>query len=212
MYQTPHQWTTKEGQTHVFYDNNQPPSEGFGWTSLCDEWRIPIEGEHFELQEDVAEESITCEHCFDRLDKAYVELDDDDIVCMRSCLIRICRDGDGGIIEARRLCRGQPLHYEIAFEPESFTGDLHEHADDVCEECWQNYVDNQWSGDVEGGELQIEYWTDEGKRTYYAASAEAVNTGPEAKLRLTSENGLQQELARDKIVSVVLTPAQIVDY
>ncbi|WP_224338230.1 hypothetical protein [Haloprofundus halobius] len=212
MYQTPHQWTTTEGLTHVFYDNNQPPSERFGWTSLCDEWRIPLEGEHFELQEDVTEGSITCEHCRDRLDKPFVELDDEGIAGMRGCVVRVHRDGDGAIIGARRLCRGRPLHYEIAFDPRSFSGDLHDQADDVCEECWQNYVDHQWGGDVEGGELQIEYWTDEGKKTYYAASAEAVNTGPEAKLRLTSENGLEQELTQGKIESITLTPAQIVDY
>lgn len=212
MYQTPYQWTTGGGLTHVFYDNYLPPSEGFGWTSLCDEWRLPFEGEHFELEEVVAEESITCERCRDQFDKPYFELGDDNIARMRSCLIRIRRDDDGYIIQAHRLCRSRPLHYEIGFEPESFTGDLYEQVDDVCEECWQNYFHHQWSGDVEGGELQVECWTDEGKKTYYAASAEAVNTGPKAKLRLTSENGLKREFPREDIESVALTPAQIVDY
>ncbi|UPW01068.1 hypothetical protein M0R88_02955 [Halorussus gelatinilyticus] len=212
MYQTPYQWTTNEGTTHVFYDNNLPPSEGFGWDSLCDTERIPIEGEHFELQEDVTEESITCERCRDQLGKSYVGLGDDDIAGMRSCLVRIRRDGDGELIGARRLCQGRPLHYEISFEPTSFTGDLQTEMDEVCEDCWQNYIDRQWSGDVEGGELQVECWVDGEKESYYAASVEAVNTGPKAKLRLTSENGLKQELAREDIDSITLTPAQIVDY
>jgi len=212
MYRKPHLWATDKGLTHVFYDNHQPPSGGFGWTSLCEEWKLPLEGEHFELNEDVTESSITCRHCREQLGRSYVDPSDDEMAGLQGCLIEVHRDDDGNIIHARRLCRGGPIHYDILFEPESFTGNLREQADDVCEECWQSYVEHQWSGDVEGGELQVDVWTDQGEKTYYAASAEAINTGPEAKLRLTSENGLEREIPREEIASITLTPAQIVDY
>jgi hypothetical protein len=212
MYPDPYQWTTDSGLTHIFYTNHLPPGEGFGWSSLCDEWHLPIEGEHFEWQEEVVEDSITCDHCREQTDKANVNLDDEEIVQMRSCLIDINRDNDGNIIKAERICRRRPLHYELRFEPDSFSGDLREQVDDVCEECWNGYFDDQWSGDVEGGELEINCWTDGRKQTYYAVSAEAINTGRQATLQLTSENGLTQEFPRENIESIRLTPAHIVDY
>ncbi|WP_338739874.1 hypothetical protein [Haloplanus salilacus] len=104
------------------------------------------------------------------------------------------------------------MHHDIAFEPTSFTGNLYDHVDAVCEDCWQAYVSHQWSGDAEGGELRVDVWTDEGTKTYYAASVEAVNAGLEARLRLTSENDLKLEVPREKIDSVALTPARRVDY
>jgi hypothetical protein len=212
MYPTPYRWTADNGQTHVFYDSHQPPGVGFGWSSLCEELELPIEEEHFELDEEATESSITCRRCRERLDRSSVKPSDEEIAALRGCLIEVRRDEQGDIDHARRLCRGGPLHYDIPFEPESFTGDLHERVDDVCEECWQRYVANQWSGNVEGGQLQVDVWTDKGEKTYYAASAEAINTGPKAMLRLTSENGLKREVPREEIGSITLTPAQIVDY
>jgi hypothetical protein len=212
MYPEPFQWTTESGLTHIFYTNHLPPGGGFGWSSLCDEWHLPIEGEHIEVQEDIAEGSITCEGCLDQSAKAHVDPNADDMVRMRSCLIRISRDKDGNLIDAHRLCRRQPLNQVIEFEPESFSGDLREEVNEVCEACWQRYFDNQWSGDAEGGELKVKCWTDEGKQTYYAVSVDAINTGGKAKVQLTSENGLIQEFPREKVELITLTPAQIVDY
>ena len=212
MYPTPYRWTADNGQTHVFYDDHQPPGVGFGWSSLCEEWKVPLEGEHIELDRDVTDSSINCRRCRERLDRSSMTPSDEEIVELQGCLIEVHRDEQGDIDHARRLCRGGPLHYDISFEPESFTGDLHKQVDDVCRECWQSYVEHQWSSDVEGGELQVDVWTAEGEKTYYAASAEAINTGPKGNLRLTSENGLEREIPREEVGSITLTPAQIVDY
>jgi len=211
MYQIPYQWTTDQGLTHILYDNHQPPSGGFGWTSLCEEWQLPIEGEHLELDEDVTASSITCGQCQEKLDRSRVDLSDDDCAGLHGCVVEF-RRRDGDLLRARRLCRGGSVHQDIAFEPASFTGNLHDNVDAVCEDCWQAYVGHQWSGDVEGGELRVDVWTDEGTKTYYATSVEAVNTGLEARLRLTSENGLKLEVPRENIDSIALTPAQRVDY
>lgn len=68
MYRTPYRWTAGDGVTHVFYRNHLPPSKGFGWGSLCDTVQIPIEGEHFELDDAVTAADVTCRECQGRLD------------------------------------------------------------------------------------------------------------------------------------------------
>lgn len=132
MYRTPCRWTTDEGLTHVFYDNHQPPSGRFGWTSLCGKSELPVEGKHFKLDKDVTESSVTCRHCREQLGCSYVDPSDDEMAGLQGCLVEVNRDDDGNIIQARPVCRGGPIHYDISFEPESFTGNLREQADDVC--------------------------------------------------------------------------------
>jgi len=211
MYPTPHRWTTDDGLTHVFYNNHMPPNTGFGWSSLCTEVRVPIEGEHFELDEDVIEEDITCRHCRDKLGRPYVTLDDDSIAGMNGCLVRVERDAGGVITRAERVCRGQ-LHHSLSFEPDSFSGELTDQVEAVCSECWETYVDRQWGSDVEGAELRVEVWGDDGRSEYFAARAEAIRGGPEGAVRLVSENGLEKDVRREEIESITLTPAQMVDY
>jgi hypothetical protein len=161
MYPTPHRWTTDDGLTHVFYNNHMPPGTGFGWSSLCSEVRLPIEGEHFELYEDVTEEDITCRRCRDKLGGPSVSLDDASIAGVNGCLVRVERDEEGVITWAERVCRG-PLHLSLSFEPDSFSGDLEEQVEAVCNECWETYVERQWDSDVEGAELRVEVWGEDG--------------------------------------------------
>lgn len=208
---TPYRWTTSEGLTHVFYTNHLPPSTGFGWSSLCDAVRLPIEGKHFELNQDVAEAEVTCEHCRERFGGSYVDLDDDSIAGVDGCLVRFERNDGSEIVRADLVCRG-PLHEALPFEPESFSGDLAERVADVCTECWETYVDHQWRSDDTGAELCVEVWKDGGRSEYFASSVEGVQAGREAELRLVSENGLEKVVHRKDVESITLTPAQHVDY
>ena len=211
MYPTPYRWTTDDGLTHVFYNNHMPPSTGFGWSSLCDEVRLPIEGEHFKLDEDVTAEDITCRHCQDRLDRPYVALNDDSMVGVNGCLVRVERDEGGEITWAERVC-SEALHNSLSFELDSFSENLEKQVEAVCSECWETYVERQWSSDVEGAELRVEVWGDDGRSKYFAAGAEAIRGGPEGVLRVVSENGLEKDIRREEIESITLTPAQRVDY
>lgn len=211
MYPTPYRWTTDDGLTHVCYNNHMPPSTGFGWSSLCDGVRVPIEGEHFELDEDVAAAAITCQHCRDRLGRSYVDLNDESMVGVNGCLVRVERDEEGEITWAERVCR-EALHLSLSFEPDSFSGNLADQVEAVCDECWEAYIERQWSSDVEGAELRVEVWDSNGRAEYFAAGAEAIRGGPEGVLRLVSENGLEKDVRREEIESISLTPAQHVDY
>lgn len=209
---------TDEGLTHVFYDNYMPPSRGYGWSSLCNAVQLPIEGEHFELNEDVTEEDIMCEHCRKRLGSSHVDLDDESIalvngsqtskiIDVNGCLARFNRNEDGVIIGAKRLCRGV-LHHSLLFEPDSFTGNLEEQVEDVCSECWETYVDHQWDSDEKGAELRVEVGGEDSRSEYFAARTEAVRGVHEAALRLVSENGLTKKIPREEINSITLTPAR----
>lgn len=210
MYLTPHCWTTDDCLTHVFY-NSMPPRARFGWSSLCKEVQVPIEGEHFELDNDITKADITCRRCRDTLSRPSVSLDDDSIAGVNGCLVRVERDTGGAITHVERVCRGS-IHDLLSFEPDSFSGNLTEQVDAVCSECWGVYVNQQWSSDVEGAELRVEIWGENGQSEYFAARVEAIRGGPEGALRLVSENGLEKCVRREKIESITLTPAQIVDY
>lgn len=213
MYLTPYRWTTAEGLTHVVYENNAPPGPiGFGWSSICDEVQLPIEGEDFKLNEDVTEEDITCRRCRERFDQLELDLDDDSIANLNGCLIRYDRTKEGVITYANRVCRG-PLHYHLPFEPDSFSGDLEKQVEEVCSECWETYVDNQWRSDGEGAELQVNVYGEDSHAGYHAAHAETRHSGSGgAFLRLVSENGLEKVLHREEIESITLTPAKVIDY
>jgi len=173
--------------------------------------RVPIEGEHFDLNEDVTAEDITCPHCRERLDRSHVDLNDDSMAGVNGCLVRVERDEGGEIAWAEHLC-GEVLHHSVSFEPDSFSGNLADQVEAVCNECWEAYVERQWSSDVEGAELRVEIWEDNGRSEYFAATIEAIRDGPEGALRLVSENGLEKEIRREAIESISLTPAQHVDY
>lgn len=82
----------------------------------------------------------------------------------------------------------------------------------MCNECWDAYVERQWSSDIEGAELRVEVWGDNGRAEYFAAGAEAIRGGPEGALRLVSEIGIENDVRREEIESISLTPAQRVDY
>ncbi|QLG49923.1 hypothetical protein [Natrinema halophilum] len=202
---TPYHWQTDDGLTHVFYDNHVPPDTGFGWSSLCDAIRVPIEGEHFELREDVTADDITCGHCLNRLDRPSTDFDGDSIGCVNGCLVLFDRDQDGVIVRAESVCR-TVLHHSMPFEPESFTGNLKDQCEDVCRECWGTYVDHQWTDDDEGAELRIDVSGDDERSEYFAASAEPIQGDDGAILQLQSENGLETEIDREAIESITLTP------
>lgn len=201
----PYCWRTDDGLIHVFYDNHVPPDTGFGWSSLCDAVRLPIEGAHFELHEDVTEEDITCGHCLNGLDQPVADFDGDSIACVNGCLVLFDRDQDDAIVRAEPVCR-TVLHHSLPFEPDSFTGNLEDQFDDVCSECWETYVDHQWTSDDEGAELCIEVSGDDRRSEYFAASAETIQDDRRAVLRLVSENGLEKDITREEIESITLTP------
>lgn len=205
-------WTDDSGVTHIFNDTNMPPGEGFGWVSLCRGKQIPREGVDFELEVGVSEAEIECDRCRNRIHDGLFQPEDEEITRLRTCAILTRRDGDGTLNYARRLCQGQPLHYELQFEPQTTTGNLHDQVDTVCENCWQLFTEGQWSSTAEGGELAVTCQADAGERTYYGVSIEAVNTGRRAVVRLYSEDGLSLTVPREDITSISLTPAQIVDY
>lgn len=208
---TPYHWTTGEGPTHVFYDNHMPPSSGFGWSSLCDRVRLPIEGKHFELQQDVTEENITCEHCRRRLSESYVDLDDGSIASANGCLVWVERNEGGVIIQAERVCQGM-LHHSLSFEPDTFSEDLTEQVEDVCKECWETYVNHQWRSRDEGAQFCVELRIEDNRSEYFAANAETIQRGHMAVLRLVSKNGLKKDLPREEIESITLTPARNIVY
>ncbi|WP_254525025.1 hypothetical protein [Natrinema caseinilyticum] len=201
----PYCWTTDDGLTHVFYDNHVPPDTGFGWSSLCDAVRLPIEDRHFELHEDVTAEDITCSHCLNGLDQPIADFDGDSIACVDGCLVLYGRDQDDAIVQAEPVCRNV-LHHSLPFEPDSFTGNLEEQLEDVCSECWETYVDHQWTRDDEGAELRVEVSADDGRSEYFAASAEPIHADRGAVLRLVSENELETDIDREDIESITLTP------
>jgi hypothetical protein len=185
-----------------------PPTHGFGWTSLCDSVRVPIEGEHFELDEDVTPTALTCNACQSRLAQS---LDDDSIAGLNGCAVRFERDDDGMLVQAERLCQHM-LHHSLPFEPESFTGNLAEQVEDVCQDCWETYVDHQWAPDDEGTDLRVEILDGHGRSEYFAAKAVPARRGHEGVVRLVSENGLQHEIHPDEIESITVTPHQNINY
>jgi len=208
---TPYRWTTGGGITHVFYDNHTPPTGGFGWSSLCGAVRLPIEGEHFELNQDATEEIIPCRQCRKRLGGSSVDFDDEPIAVVDGCLVRLRINEEGVITQAERVCHGT-LHHSLLFEPDSFSGNLAEQAEDVCSECWETYVDHQWSGRDEGADLCVKVYADDNRSEYFAASAETSQGGREARLQLVSKNGLKKDIPRGEIESITLTPFRQIDY
>lgn len=208
---TPHQWTDDRELTHVFYDNHMPPSSGFGWSSLCDSVQVPIEGEHFELIQEATAEDVTCDKCKTRIDSSHIDLDSKSIASVNGCLARIKTNQDGLITDANRFCRGI-LHYDLSFEPDSFTGDLNDEVENVCSECWSTYVEHQWRARDEGGQFAVEVWDDSGQLKYFADSAETIKHGQATKLRLTSKDGLKKEFFRDQIEVLRLTPSHDINY
>ena len=208
---TPYHSTTDGSLTHVFYDNYRPPSSGFGWSSLCNAVRLPIEGEHFEVNQDVKEENLTCRRCRERADMSYIEFDDDSIAGVNGCLVRFDRNENGVIVRAERICGGM-LHYSLPFKPESFSGDLKEEVNNVCSECWETYVNHQWTGRDQGAEFCVKVWEDDSRSEYFAANAKTFQNGHKAALRLVSKNGLKKYITREQIESITLTPAQSINY
>lgn len=175
---TPYYWTTAEGVTHVLYNNHMPPGTGFGWGSLCGVVQLPIEGRHFELKQNATEEDITCQQCRKRISGPHVEVDHESVAEVNGCLVRFGRTDGGVIVRAEKVCQGM-LHHSLAFDPESFSGDLTEEVEEVCSECWNTYVDHQWSSRDEGAELCVEVRTNDNRSEYFSESAETVPSGNE---------------------------------
>jgi hypothetical protein len=130
---------------------------------------------------------------------------------VNGCLVRVERDEGGEITSAECVC-SEALHHSLSFEPDSFSGNLEKQAKAVCSECWEIYVERQWGSDVEGAEIRVEVWGNDGRSKYFAAGAEAIRGGPEGVLRVVSENGLEEDIHREEIESITLTRAQRVDY
>lgn len=186
-----------------------PPNTGFGWSSLCSEVQLPIEGEHFELNERVTENNITCGYCQRRFKQSYTE--SSSVGSVNGCIVRFERDDHNEIVRAEPVCR-PALHHSLSFEPDSFSGNLKQQVEEVCSECWETYVNHQWNSDDQGGELRVEVWEENGKSEYFAPSAETGQGGHEAVLQLVSKNGLEKTILREEIVSITLTPTQHIDY
>ncbi|NHN58316.1 MULTISPECIES: hypothetical protein [Halorussus] len=222
IHRTMYHWTTEEGCTHIFMDNHMPPSTGFGWGSLCDEWQLPIEGEHVEVKENPSKGFISCKYCKEKVNERNIDLDDEDVLGIRcsnhpmtdivtgigGCVAKDQGGNGSSLADLKTICHRKPLHHEISFEPEEVNGDPRNQVENVCDECLQSLVEREWSEWTEESELAVECWTDTGKRIYYAESIESVAGMGEPKLRLSSENGLTMEIPRERIESITLTEAQ----
>lgn len=206
---TPYCWTTDENLTHVFYDNYMPPKTGFGWSSLCSEMQLPIEGEHFELIERVTKNDINCGYCQKHPKLSHTE--NSSVGSVDGCIVRFDRNDHNEIVQAEPVCN-DILHYSLPFEPNSFTGNLNQQVKEVCSKCWKTYVDHQWDRDNQGGELRIEVWGENERTEYFSPSAETDQGEHDAVLRLVSENGLEKTIQREEIVSITLTPTQHINY
>ncbi|WP_143420575.1 hypothetical protein [Halorubrum sp. Ib24] len=205
---TPYYWTVDGSLSHIFYDNHLHPSTEFGWSSLCEAVRLPIEGEHFELNENVSEDNISCKCCKRNFDETFV--DDDSTGIVNGCLVQF-NNNNGEILQASKVC-GRALHHSLPFQPSSFTGNLEEQVEEVCTECWETYVDHQWIGDDEGGEWRVEVCGDNSRSKYVTPSLEKIWIAGEIGLRLVSENGLEKDIRREEIESISLTPIRNVTY
>lgn len=208
---TPYCWSIDGGPTHVFYDTHLPPNTGFGWSSLCDSVQLPIEGKHFELNDDVREENITCRRCRKRVDQSYADPDNESIASVNGCLVRFKKNEEDMIVRAEKVCQNM-LHHSLPFEPDSFTGNLEEQVEEVCKECWETYVDHQWTSADEGAELCVKVWEDDDRSEYFAQGAETIQNEGEAVLQLVSENGLEKDIHFEEIESITLTPARDITY
>lgn len=106
------------------------------------------------------------------------------------------------------MCQKTP-EYSLQFEPDSFSGDLTEKVEQVCNDCWETYVEHQWSPRDRGGELVIEAIGDDFRSRYFATDAQAVQDSiGNAVLRLTSQDDLIEEIPHRRIESISLTPTQ----
>jgi len=210
MYPTPYLWDTAEGLSHILYANYQHPSTAFGWSSLCNEVRLPTEGEHFKLIEDVTRENITCSVCREKIGEPYFKLGNDSIASMDGCLVRFDRTKEDVISHAHFVCGGSLLQ-ALSFELDSFTGNLTDQIEDVCTECWEAYVDRQWAENAEGGELHVAVNGEDGHSEYFAVQAIACGGYPD-HLTLVSENDLKETVRGDEIEFITMTPGKDIHY
>lgn len=200
---TPYHWTDDDGVTHVFYDDHMPPSEGFGWSSLCEELHLPTEGNHFEITPITSPDDIACNRCRWEFSDSIIELDDAgdaSFGTVDGCFIHYERNEAGIIVQAKRLFHSpQMLHHALDFEPQSLSGDLTEEEANVCSPCWETYVDHQWSSSDQGGELCIKTRTVDGRSEYFTTDVETIQRGNQAGLQLTSKHGLAVKIRRENI-------------
>jgi len=213
---TPYHWTDDDGVTHVFYDDYMPPSEGFGWSSLCEELHLPTEGNHFEITPITSPDDIACNRCRSEFSDSIIELDDEGDASygtVDGCFINYERNEDGEIVQAKRVFHSpQMLHHALDFEPQSLSGDLTEEKADVCSTCWATYIDHQWSSRDQGCELCIETITVGGRSEYFTTDVETIQRGNQAALQLTSKDGLIKSILREDIDAITLTPAHDIVY
>jgi hypothetical protein len=204
-------WTDQEELTHVVDVRSRPPSEPlFGYLSLCDEVLMPKEGSYFELEEAPTGE-VACPQC-EKLRGHHREDDDLALLSWDEHLVLVERDSSGRLRHAHLVCDG-PLHRRLDFEPPEFSGDLHTQVEQVCEECWNNYRNRQWSSQEELAQLAVDVWTDDGEETYFASSIEAQGAYEErATLLLVSKDGLEKEVPRERVDSISLTRSENIIY
>lgn len=206
-----HYWTDADNLTHVVDLRSRPPSSPlFGYQSLCDDLRIPTEGEQFEL-EDPSDVEVRCQRCQEHRSRHYSETGD--LATWQDHLVDVEYDEEGRIDTAALLCQSQ-LHRRLEFEPPEFSGDLHEQVENVCEACWGEYEARQWSSRPEGAQIAVEVWPRGGEeKIYYAKSVEALGKYEgRARLRIVSENDLTEEVEREQIGGIELTEGRHVDY
>jgi hypothetical protein len=213
---TPYHWTDDDGVTHVFYNDHMPPSEGFGWLSLCEELHLPTEGNHFEITPITSPDDIACNRCRSEVSDSIIELDDAGDASYGTaddCLIHYERNEAGEIVRAKRVFHSpQMLHHALDFELQSLSGDLTEGEADVCSSCWETYVDHQWSSRDQGGELCIETIPVDGRSAYFTTDVETIQRGNQAALELTSKHGLIKRIRREDIEKITLTPGDNIVY
>jgi hypothetical protein len=204
-------WTGQEELTHVVDVRSRPPSEPlFGYLSLCEEVLAPKEGEDFKLEEPLTGE-VPCPQCEKRRGR---HEDDGEMTLMRwdEHLVLVDRDSNRRLRHAHLVCDG-PLHRRLDFEPPEFSGDLHTQVEQVCEDCWDNYRNRQWSPQEELAQLAVNVWTDDGEETYFASSVEAQGAYEErARLLLVSKDGLEEEVPRERVDSISLTRSENIVY
>lgn len=200
-----------DDRIHVFRRRWLGPARAFGYTSFCGEHRFPVEGKHFEIKE-VSEGEITCQSCLKMANPEKRISLDDELGVSQGHFIGFSRGREGEVIDARVVCDGNEFE-EIVGGIEKFEGNLTEQEESVCDYCWSEYKQDQWSGRDEGGMIRVVAEADGKEKTFHAESIEAgpvesVDTG----FWLHSKDGLVKKLREDQILTIDIVPTRQIDY
>ena len=207
----PYYRETEDG-IHVFRRRWLGPARAFGYISLCESHKFPVEGKHFEIQE-VEEAEIICEAC--------LRLNNPDNETRSGCdkwgvsqghIIGFSRGQEGEIMDVQSLCREEQFE-TIAGGVEEFEGNLCREEESVCGRCWSLHKERQWKGRDKGMMIRVVAETDSERKTFHAESINAgsVNSG-ETGYWLHSKDGLVKKLREDQVLEIGIVPERQVDY